>query len=126
MKPLGLGIDLVNTSRIKKLCELYGERFLKKLYTHEELSYAFSKRNPYPSLAGSFAVKEAFYKAIGGYSPFRFREISLIRDPLTGRPLLRLSGKAKEVFHDRGGQEVLLSISHESDYTIAIVHLFGE
>lgn len=126
MKPLGLGIDLVNINRIKKLHERYGERFLKKVFTQEELEYAFSKRYPYNSLASAFAVKEAFYKAIGGYSPFRFKEITLLRDLKSGNPFLRLTGTAREVFNNRGCQKVFLSISHEVEYTIAIVQLFGE
>ncbi len=116
---IGLGVDLVYIPRVQKLCELYGDRFLTKVFTEEELDYAQKRLIPYPHLACSFAVKEAFYKALGGYSPFRFKEISLIRTEKG--PFVKLSGRAKEVFEEVGGQKILLSLSHDFNYTIAVV-----
>lgn len=125
MNPLGVGIDLVYVPRIKNFLERYGERFLKKVFTEEEISYALKKREPSFHLASSFAVKEAFYKALGGYPGFRFKELSLVRTE-KGSPQLKLSGKAKEVFYKKGGEKITLSISHDFYYTIAIVILWGK
>ncbi|MGC8872189.1 MAG: holo-ACP synthase [Caldimicrobium sp.] len=123
---LGVGIDLVYIPRIKNLINRYQIRFLTRLFTEEELDYAFKKRNPSQALASAFAVKEAFYKALGGYSPFRFKEISLARCPSTGKPFVRLSGRAEEIFKERKGQKIDLSLSHDFNYTIAIVQIWGE
>jgi holo-[acyl-carrier protein] synthase len=117
--PFGLGVDLVYIPKLQKLCEVYGNRFLTKVFTEEELVYAQKKPIPYPHLASSFAVKEAFYKALGGYRPFRFKEISLVRTEKG--PSVKLSGRAKEVFDEVGGQKILLSLSHDFNYTIAVV-----
>lgn len=126
MLPLGVGIDLVYVPRIKNLLKRYQIRFLKKIFTEEEIIYAFQKKDPVFPLASAFAVKEAFYKALGGYTPFRFKEISLIRDKSSGKPYIRLSGLAEDIFKKRGGKKIDLSLSHEFNYTIAIVHLWGE
>ncbi|MFN3406324.1 MAG: holo-ACP synthase [Caldimicrobium sp.] len=123
--PLGIGIDLLYIPRIKNLMETYGERFLKKVFNQEEIDYALKKAKPYESLASSFAVKEAFYKAIGGYSPFSFKEITLIRAE-NDKPSLILYGKAKEIFEERGGKIIDLSLTHNFEYAIAIVYLWGE
>ncbi|MFN3567776.1 MAG: holo-ACP synthase [Caldimicrobium sp.] len=123
--PLGIGIDLLYIPRIKNLMETYGERFLKKVFNQEEIDYALKKAKPYESLASSFAVKEAFYKAIGGYSPFSFKEITLIRAE-NDKPSLILHGKAKEIFEERGGKKIDLSLTHNFEYAIAIVYLWGE
>ncbi len=126
MKPLGVGIDLVYIPRIKKLLETYRERFLKKVFNQEEIEYAFSKRKPWEALASSFAAKEAFYKALGGYTPFSFSEITLIRGTPLSKPILKLQGRAKEIFHSKGGLKIDLSLSHDFEYTIAIVSLWGK
>lgn len=123
--PLGIGIDLLYIPRIKNLMDTYGERFLKKVFNQEEIEYAFNKAKPYEALANAFAVKEAFYKAVGGYSPFSFKEITLIRGE-NKKPSLLLQGKAKEIFEERGGKKIDLSMSHNFEYTIAIVYLWGE
>lgn len=123
---LGLGIDLIYTPRIKKLLETYKERFLKKFFNQEEIDYALKKTKVWEALAASFAIKEAFYKAIGGYSPFSFKDISLIRHSSNGKPYLKLYGKAEEIFQKKGGKKIDLSISHDFQYTIAVVILWGE
>ena len=126
MHPLGVGIDIVYVPRIKNLLERYKTRFLKKIFTEEEIAYAFRKKDPTLPLSSAFAVKEAFYKALGGYRPFCFKEISLLRDKTSGRPCIVLSGLAEELFKKRGGKKIDLSISHDFNYTIAIVQLWGE
>ncbi len=120
---LGIGTDIVQISRIKKLNELYGLRFLQRVFTQAEIEFAFQRANPYPHLASAFATKEAFYKSLGGYSPFKFTEISLER---TSRgPRIHLTGYAEEIFRKRGGKKIHLSISHNGDYTISIILLEG-
>jgi holo-[acyl-carrier protein] synthase len=125
MNPLGVGIDLVYVPRIRRLVDTYEERFLKRVFTFEEIQYARIKKNPYQALAGAFAVKEAFYKALGGYSGFHFQEVTLVREKPSGKPFLKLSGRAEEIFHKKGGQKIDLSLSHDFDYTIAIVQIWG-
>lgn len=126
MIPLGLGVDLLYIPRIKRLVEEYKDQFLHRVFTREELQYAFKKVKPWEALSSAFAAKEAFYKALGGYPSFKFKEISLNHDPKTGKPFLLLTGKAQELFKARGGKKIELSLSHNFEYTIAIVSLWGE
>jgi len=121
MDLIGIGIDLVYIPRIQKLLDQYGSKFLKKVFSEEEIEYAIKRKNASFHLASSFASKEAFFKAIGGYSPFSFKEVILKRDKKTGVPFLELSGKAKEVFQKKGGKKIYLALSHENEYTISIV-----
>lgn len=125
MNIIGIGIDLVYIPKIQRLTTSYGNRFLKRVFTLEELNFAFQKNNTYNHLSSAFAAKEAFFKAIGGYSPFILREISLVRDS-TGKPTLNLYGKAREVFERLGGKKILVSISHEREYTICVIILLGK
>jgi holo-[acyl-carrier protein] synthase len=58
-----IGIDIVDISRIEALAAKHGERFLQRVFTEGEISYARGKRRCSESLAGRFAAKEAFMKA---------------------------------------------------------------
>jgi holo-[acyl-carrier protein] synthase len=126
MDLIGIGIDLVYIPRIQRLLNQYGERFLKKIFSEEEIEYSLKRKNTAFHLASSFASKEAFFKAVGGYSPFSFKEIILKRDFEKGTPFLELKGKAEEIFKKRGGKKILLALSHENEYTISIVVILGK
>jgi len=123
---IGIGIDLVHIPRIEKLLNQYGERFLKKVFSKEEIEYSLKRKNTSFHLASSFASKEAFFKAVGGYSLFSFKEVILKRDPKKGTPFLEVKGKAEEIFKKRGGKKILLALSHENEYTISVVVILGK
>ncbi|NPA40173.1 MAG: holo-[acyl-carrier-protein] synthase [Thermodesulfobacteria bacterium] len=119
---LGLGVDLVSIPRIKTLIDKYGERFLFRFFCEEEVNYAFKKSRPEVHIAASFASKEAFYKAVGGYSPFILKEICLKRKS-NGAPFLLLQGNANQILSKINVSKVWVALSHEKDYTISIVVL---
>ena len=81
-----VGIDAVEVSRIKALCQRYGERVLRRLFTPEEIGYARSARGDrcFERLAARFAVKEALVKAAGRSLPFTAIEVS---QAPSGRPI---------------------------------------
>lgn len=89
------GLDMIEIERIKKSMEQ--PSFLKQYFSEEERAL-FEKRGWKPSVvAGNFAAKEAFSKALGtGIRGFSLKEISVLRDDL-GAPFLILSGKAAEL-----------------------------
>ena len=55
-----IGIDILSIKKIKDKSE---SNFISKVFTENEISYAYSKDNPYQTLAGIFALKEAIIKA---------------------------------------------------------------
>ena len=61
----GIGVDIVDVVRVQALLDRYGERFLRRVYTEAETSYAMGGQNRAERLAGRFAVKEAMMKALG-------------------------------------------------------------
>ncbi len=121
MESLRLGADLVYIPRIERLISQYGNRFINKIFTSEEVEYASKKAKYVFHLASAFSIKEAFFKATGGYSPFSWKEIIVKRTPFSGAPFIELKGKALEVFKKLRGNKILVSISHEKDYVIGIV-----
>jgi holo-[acyl-carrier protein] synthase len=118
----GIGIDLVKIARLKQVTDKWGERFLKRVFTEDEISYCFTKHNPYLSLSVRFAAKEALIKAIGAEFPASFTDIEVIRLD-RGKPSLRTLGKLKVFLGKKGVQHIHVSLSHEHDYGIACVVL---
>lgn len=127
---VGIGIDLVKNDRIKKAVERWNRRFLDRVFTQSERDYAFSRKTPYPHLAGRFALKEAVMKALGGGfgSGPRWKEISVTASLTDGRsdpPRLKITGKTKTLMESLGFNEARFSLSHDGDYSIAQVFMFG-
>ncbi|MCD6081626.1 holo-ACP synthase [candidate division WOR-3 bacterium] len=106
---ISVGIDLVDTSRIRSLYERYGEKFLNLIYSKRELEEWYQRGQPIEYLAGRFALKEAFIKAAGHYIPWR--SIEILADT-TGKPKLLHRGEPIS------GS---LSVSHEGNLAIGIV-----
>lgn len=113
-----IGIDLIEVERIKQASRRWKERFLRRIYTGRELALC---GRSYPSLAARFAVKEAVAKALGtGIGQISWREIETIED-VTGRPLVKLSGRARERAEELGIKSWAVSLSHTRNMAIAVV-----
>jgi holo-[acyl-carrier protein] synthase len=112
-----LGIDIVRVARIAGAMTRFGERFSRRVLTEAERRYV---RNRPETFAGRWAAKEAVSKVLGlGVRGIGWREIEVERLP-TGQPSIRLHGRAATRADQLGMGRVAVSISHESDYAIAI------
>ncbi|SDB16235.1 holo-[acyl-carrier protein] synthase [Ruminococcaceae bacterium FB2012] len=113
-----VGIDLVEIGRIKKGCE--NKRFIDRVYSPAEQELFCGEKLRYGSLAGNWAAKEAFSKALGtGVRDFLLTEVEVLRDEL-GAPFLRLSGRAAKHAEERG-LSFSVSITHTKELAQAIV-----
>ena len=127
MSPVaGLGTDLSRIARFERLV-VEKKAVLDRLFTDSEKTYVFSKKFPAPHLAARFAAKEAFLKALGlglrdGIS---WLDMNVELNEL-GKPSLMLSGRALEIFEERGYTSLHLSYSHEGEYAFATVVLEGK
>lgn len=104
------GIDIVEINRFAEMKNL--EAFLERVFSRRERGYFSEKSNPYESIAGHFAAKEAFSKYMGtGMRGFAWRDIEVVHNELS-KPYIRFMGK------DAG---VDLSISHSKTHAVAVV-----
>lgn len=115
----GVGIDIVDVGRIRRIVERWGVHFLDKVFTQKEQDYAARRHQAAEVLAARFAAKEAFAKATGeGWAGgFRWLEVEVVHDS-KGRPRLALHGMTGERWRDRS---VHLSLSHTEQQAVAIV-----
>lgn len=114
----GIGIDIVQIARVEKLLMTHTKRFLERTFTQKEINYCQQKARPAQHYAGRFAAKEALMKAVGKGLVFIDIEIE---NTAGNPPSINLSGKAKQVVAQAGITNILLSISHDHEYSIAQV-----
>lgn len=119
---VGHGVDIVEISRIERSLEKHAESFLTKCFTEQEvLDSGDSKRRP-EHLAARFAAKEAALKAIGtGWSQgISWTDVETVRLE-SGKPELRVTGRAKEIADSMGIDRWFVSLSHTETNAIASV-----
>ena len=124
---VGIGIDLVDISRIRRLMERWQERFLERVFTPDEVAYALRRHDPAQHLAARFAAKEATLKALGtGLSMgVRWREME-VRRARGERPMLALSGRTATLGVARGVRTLHLSLTHDGGFAMAQVLAEGD
>jgi len=113
-----IGLDIIEIARIQEAVERWGERFLRRIYTEEELCVC---RNRVPALAVRFAAKEAVMKALGtGTVGVGWCDIEVLSNA-DGKPSVGLSGRAREKAEELSMGELAISLSHSREYAIASV-----
>ena len=123
---VGIGTDLIQVGRIRKALSRLGDRFARRILTPEELSIFLKHYDQAAFLAKRFAAKEALSKALNtGIGAISWQNVQ-VYNTSAGAPEIRLHGHAQELFIQRGGQNIFLSLSDERDYALAFVVLSGE
>jgi holo-[acyl-carrier protein] synthase len=119
---LGLGSDLIEIARIQASIVRFGERFLARVFTPEEIAYCRRKKNAAESFAARFAAKEAGAKALGtGISHgIAWPEIEVRREP-SGKPTVYWHGRARERAEAMGVRTTSLSLTHAREIAFAVV-----
>ena len=120
---LGLGNDLIDSRRVEKTLERFGERFTQRVFTEVERAKSDRRRLRAASYAKRFAAKEACAKALGTGVPRRgvhWQHMGVVNLP-SGKPTLALSGGAArrllEITPD--GMEVQIDLTITDDYPLA-------
>ncbi|SDA22031.1 holo-[acyl-carrier protein] synthase [Ruminococcus sp. YE71] len=110
----GIGCDITEIARMRRAAEK--EHFVRRAFSEQERQRFDGMRDPCESMAGAWAAKEAFGKALHtGVSGFSLDEVSVLHGE-NGEPYLELTGNAAKAAE---GLTVHISISHEHDYAQA-------
>ena len=125
MSIIGVGVDIVNNNRLKKLIK--NKNFLERVYTDKEKKFSIKLKNKLNYFSKRFAAKEAFSKALGtGISGgLKFNEIE-VYNKNTGQPTIKVKGKTKNLINkilSKKKYKILLSVSDENFYALAMVVL---
>ena len=125
MKILGIGVDIVENSRIAK--SLKDNLFIKRIYSGSEILTAKNIKDKKSYYSKRFAAKEAFAKSIGtGFrNNLNFKDISIVNNK-QGKPSFIINEKIKKIVKKQfkiSSFNFFLSISDEKKYSVAYVIL---
>lgn len=116
----GVGIDVVDLDRIRAALERTPS-LVERVFTPAERALAHGRRDPVPTLAARFAAKEAVMKALGvGLGAIDWHDVEVVRED-SGRPHLRVSGRAAALAHAAGVRTWHVSLSHSALVATAVV-----
>jgi holo-[acyl-carrier protein] synthase len=108
---IGTGVDITEVRRLRLAVEKWGDAFLNRVFSKEELDNAKTRGSLYQHLAGRFAAKEAVFKALGD-ARLNWKDVLILNDK-EGKPYCAiLNGKGKNL-------DVYISISHIKNYAVA-------
>jgi holo-[acyl-carrier protein] synthase len=120
---LTTGVDLVEIARIERALGNHGDRFLKRVFTPNEILYC---RGRVAEIAARFAAKEAVSKALGvglralARDGIYWKDVEVTGDH-RGKPFVRLSGRAAERAEELGLTEWSISLTHTKEHAMAFV-----
>lgn len=123
---LGIGLDLVDTARVRELLADHAGRFEELVFTAAERADCAGRADKAEALAARFAAKEACFKALGtGWNQgVSFLQVEVVRQE-GGAPALRLSGPAAERAQARGVRRLHVTLTHTGAAAAATVILEG-
>lgn len=121
---IGIGIDISEQERIRASIAQFGQQFVEKLFTTQEIAYCERYRDPTEHYAGKFAVKEAFMKAIGTgrRQQVTFKDIEVLNQS-SGAPQIVLHGSTQTLTDVLGVTQIHVSVSHSANIAVAVVIL---
>ena len=120
MEIVAHGIDLVDRPRIEQMIKRHGRRFVDRVFTDAERSYAEANKDTVEKLAGRFAAKEAVLKLMGtGWrGKIAWTDIEVVNNAL-GQPEVTLAGEVKKLADKLGIKHISVSITHTANFAIA-------
>ncbi len=126
MNLIGIGIDVVEVSRIKSSLDEFGEKFQTRIFTESERVYCQKQKRPELHFAARFAAKEAIAKAFGTGigKEIAWLDMEIIRKA-SGEPDVKLSGSAQQLADSRGVAQVMVSLTHAKHYAAANAIIMG-
>ena len=117
MDIVGLGVDLVDVERVRRLM---GRRksFTTRVFTPPEIEYCERQANPPEYYAARWAAREACRKALGGVRGMLWHDVRVARAP-SGAPSLVLTGATAHRARMLGVTEVKVALTHERSFAAA-------
>ena len=120
----GIGTDLVNIDRVKKILSKNRDGFIKRVLSEHEQALFTNKADSAAYFAKRFAAKEAFAKALGtGIGRVVSFQDLTVRNNENGKPHFIPSEKLRQYLVENNIKQAHLSISDESQNAIAFVVL---
>jgi holo-[acyl-carrier protein] synthase len=125
---IGIGVDIVEISRMERVLSQYGNRFRDRVFTPREIASCEPYARKAERYATRFAAKEAARKAMGAAIPLTalaWHDVEIISST-EGAPQLEFHGRAADLIKQIEVTRTHVSLSHAVEHAIAFVILEGE
>jgi holo-[acyl-carrier protein] synthase len=109
IEKLGIGIDIIEINRFQEKLFKNNENFYQKIFHDSEIDYCLNQKNPYPSFATKFAIKESVIKSVKKSVSF----LDIMTSHENSKPIAYLMNDSSYNF--------LVTVSHEKLYAVAVV-----
>lgn len=118
---IGIGLDIVDINELQRDVDNEPEEWRNRVFTTTEQSYCSAQADPYRSLAGTMAAKEAVMKAFGtGWTDeIDWQHVEVSHEP-SGRPSVMLHAPLLKLAKDLGAKRWVVSITHMKDMAAAV------
>ena len=122
----GIGTDIVNIKRIKRLLKIKNSTFKKKIFTNIEIKTCEKRKNVAECYAKRFAAKEALFKALGLSNKLRFQDVEVINN-ISGAPKFKIKKislqNLNKIFKNKKFK-IHVSLSDDKPWAVASVIIF--
>jgi holo-[acyl-carrier protein] synthase len=121
----GVGVDIVDISRLERAIQAHGDRFVSRVFTRREVEYCELVARKAERYATRFAAKEAARKALGAATPITalsWHDVEIISST-EGAPQLQFHGRAAEIAQELKITRAHVSLSHAQEQAVAFVVL---
>lgn len=117
---VGIGIDIFRVQRILDTIKK-DKKILRRIFTENELLSAQKSERQAEQLASFFSGKEAVFKALrlSWADKIKWTDIEIVKKE-SGLPRVNLKNRARDIAINKGVGKILLSLSHETDYAVAV------
>jgi holo-[acyl-carrier protein] synthase len=127
MHIVGVGTELVECVRVRKMIDKYGEQFLKRVFTDKEIGFCQGRRHATEQFAACWAGKHAVRKALGDVArkDANWTEVEVCPDE-AGRPRVMVRGATRDLAKSLNVNGILISTSHSRSYATAFATAVAE
>lgn len=124
---IGLGVDICRIDRVERFLERYQTRFTNRCFTSSEVRHCSRFGKSAEQFAARLAAKEAASKALGtGWRQGVHWKCFEVEHHPSGKPFLRVHGRAAEIASAMGVRNINLSLTHDAGAAVAVVIFEGE
>ncbi|MEW6536087.1 MAG: holo-ACP synthase [Candidatus Auribacterota bacterium] len=114
------GISIIDNRRIRQLREQFGDRFLNRCFSYDEIEYSCTKKNWSEHLGARFAAKCACFQALNWNNWRNYTQVVVFKNHL-GAPGIEMKGELNRALSELNIQRISISLTHSTEYSIASV-----
>jgi len=120
MEIVGIGTQIVDCTKVRKLIDQHGEAFLLQVYTEREIRFCNGRTHVTEHYTAIWAAKEAVLRSFG--SKWRrgldWKEIEVLCQK-GQTPAVKVTGQLEELMIARGATRCMVSMAHSRTFAMA-------